>query len=353
MNKTEAHNSIKKISVLLCAWLVCVGFAGCKATSHDEISPVATAQKEPYTPSTFVDRRQPGDLRVMSYNVNFDSIFPINNPAQAPKFARVMLAVDPDVLCLQEIRRPVEEVERLLERIMPLTDGRSWYVYKGYSNVIISRYPLMDEADKTIPPGQRGLAMALVDLPDDRYDVDLYVINNHFKCCGGEKNEGKRRLQADAVVSWVCDATLPGGEIDLPQGTAIVLTGDLNTVEGDQPLRTLLSGEVANTNLFAEVTQPDWDRTSLTDARPVQNNRGADDYTWRDDHTQFKPSRLDYVIYSDSVIEAVHRYILNTTTMTAQELQLTDLQVFDVTLDQTGAEFDHLPVIVDFRMSAP
>ena len=60
--------------------------------------------------------------------------------------------------------------------------------------------------------------MCLVDLPDDRFSNDLYVMNNHYKCCGGF--DARRQEQSDALVNWQRDARTPGGFITLPAGTA-------------------------------------------------------------------------------------------------------------------------------------
>lgn len=53
---------------------------------------------------TFIDRQLPSDLRVVSYNVYWDTIFPAISPVQAAKFERVINALKPDILHLQEIR---------------------------------------------------------------------------------------------------------------------------------------------------------------------------------------------------------------------------------------------------------
>ncbi len=168
-------------------------------------------------PSTFLERPDSSDLRVVSYNVYWDKIFPDEDQQQAEKFIRVVKALDPDVLNLQEIRRDAADVVAVMNAALPLPNGKSWHAFKGYTNVIVSKYPLKMTADRTDPPGQRGLAMALVDLPDDRFAVDLYVLNNHFKCCGDTENDRQRQQQSDAVINWVRDACTAGGAIDLPQ----------------------------------------------------------------------------------------------------------------------------------------
>lgn len=302
----------------------------------------------------FIDRQAPGDLRVVTYNVHFDDIFPAKNQAGAEKFQRVLKALDPDVIALQEIRdNTTEAVDELLKRIDPApAGGRKWHVYKGGWNVIASKYPLSATRAELAPSAKplRDPAVALVDLPDDRFERDLYVLNSHFKCCGGEENDPQRQRQADTVVAWLRDACTPGDAFDLPEQTPIVIVGDLNLVGGPQVLETLLTGDIQEEEVCGVDFAPDWDRTPMTDARPLHNGVGPDDYTWRNDNDQWDPGRLDYVLYTDSVLEVVQSFVLNTTTLTDEQLAAAGLQKFDVTLDVEGREFDHLPVVADFRL---
>jgi len=59
---------------------------------------------------------------------------------------------------------------------------------------------------------------------------------------------------------------------------------------------------------------------------------------------------LDHIIYTDSVLTATNQFVLNTVSMTAEERMATGLQELDITLDQVGRNYDHLPVVVDFRV---
>jgi endonuclease/exonuclease/phosphatase family metal-dependent hydrolase len=287
----------------------------------------------------------------MSYNVGWDSIFPGVDPRQAEKFQRIILAVDPDLLALQEIRKSASDVAELLDAIAPLPDGQQWHVFKGQAGVIASKYPLRMLSDRIDPPSYRDPVAALVDLPDDRFEVDLYVLNNHFKCCDGEKNDPIRQQQADAVASRLRDVRTTGGELDLPPGTPVVVVGDLNLVGGFGPLETVLSGDIADERRYGPDLAPDWDGTWLCAAHPLHNAVGPDDYTWRDDNSEFAPSRLDFVIYTDSILESLNAFVLNTTQMSEDELLRSGLSRYDVAEDELGRRFDHLPVVVDFKVA--
>lgn len=310
---------------------------------------------------TFIDRQQTTDLRVVSYNILNDSIFPNVNAVQADKFERVLAALDPDILNLQEISvGRSEDVRILMNTLAPLPGGASWFTYQSGGPVIASKYPLSLKASNT-PPGQYRTNLALVDLPNDLYEVDLYVMNNHFVCCNTSEPPGpldprerERQRQADALVNWMRDARNVGGLIDLPHGTPMLVVGDLNIINDPDildPLGTLLSGDIFDELIFGADSPPDWDGSFATDAHPLHNGVGPDDYTWRDDNGPFQPGRLDYILYTDSVIQEANKFVLNTVDMTSVERLATGLQEFDITVDLEGVAYDHLPVVVDFRIA--
>jgi endonuclease/exonuclease/phosphatase family metal-dependent hydrolase len=341
------------------------------ATSAQALPPpppqVPAAAKQPPATTgasgTFVDRHAQADLRLVSYNVLWNNIFVEVSPEGADKFVRVMRALNPDIVCLQEIgwrsyleeRQPerawsAADVVHIMNAILPLGDGATWHAHHGNDNIIVSRWPLELTATDTKPPGDRRQAMALVDLPDASFGFDFYIMNNHYKCCGGTDNDPRRQKQSDAIAAWIRDARTPGDEIDLADGTAIAVVGDLNIVGGFQPVQTLLDGDIINEAAYGPDFPPDWDDSEMADLHPVHNTEGPDDYTWRNDNDEWDPGRLDYIIYTDSTLEVVRSFILNTTTMSDSDLAATGLQRYDVTVDQEGREFDHLPLVADFRI---
>ncbi len=322
--------------------------------------PVPIPPREPT--GTFLDRPDAaGVFRVVTYNIKWNSIFPAVSKEGAEKFSRVLRALDPDVIGLQEIgRHPSErdnpaaktwtadDVRQLLDQLRPLPGGARWHAYGANSNVIASKYPLRMTSDRVRPPNERGPAIALVDLPTAKGPRGLYVINTHHKCCDGTKNDPRRQVQSDAIMAWVRDARQPGGEVDLEDRTGVVILGDFNLVGGQQPLVTLTDGDIVDEQRFGADFKPDWDETALTDAKPMHNIDGSESWTWRDDNQPFEPGRLDFIVYTDSVLEAVKKFALNTTAMTDEELEAAGLQRWDVCKDDIGREYDHLPLVVDF-----
>jgi endonuclease/exonuclease/phosphatase family metal-dependent hydrolase len=305
---------------------------------------------------TFIDRALPTDLRVMSYNVHEDSIFPDTSTSRAAKFSRVVRSLVPDVINLQEIYSHTSaEVASLMNNLLPLGAGATWHAHQAFDSVIVSRFPLLLQRTNTAPASPRSIAIALVDLPNSNYARDFYLMNNHFKCCGdvGGSEDAERQRQADALASWMRDARTPGGSLNLPSGTPMAVVGDLNIVGSMSPLNTLLSGNIVNETSYGADSPPDWNASPLTDARPLHNGVGPADYTWRDDASNFDPSRLDFMLYTDSVVSIGKKFVLNTVAMSAADRAAAGLQTYDVTVDNSGITYDHLPLVVDFRFPQP
>src|SRR5688572_15802699 len=310
--------------------LVGMALAGFAVACSEEESraPSSSGAFEPLARATggLLERADPEALRLVSYNVRWNSIFPEVDARRAERFARLARALDPDVLCLQEIGVHPEELDRpdarrwsaadvveLLEVLLPGRGG--WHAFQGGDNVIASRFALSRTRSRTRPEAERSQAIALVDLPDERFAVDLYLLSNHFKCCDPERFDALRQQQADAIAAWLRDLRSPGGAEDLPRGTPFAVVGDLNLVGSLRPLETLLAGDVHDERRYGADFAPDWDASALSDLRPLHNARaGAPDWTWDGGSERFPPSRLDFVVYSDSVLEVAHSLVLDTTT---------------------------------------
>ena len=302
---------------------------------------VAVSAVSPVFAQTFLDRQDADSFRMVSYNVHFDDLFDSSNGRA--QLQRMIGALDADVYNFQEaFDTSASDVVAMFNTFSPLGGGQAWRAHKGRNQLIISRHDLsLQQTD--VPNGSRGIAMAQVDMPDLFFANDMYVLNNHFPCCN---NESGRQSEADAISAWIQDAITTGGDFDLAQDTAIAVLGDLNIVNGPNSLNTLINGNGSS---------PDWDGTSLADSHPFHNATGSDDWTWRNDNSQFDPGVLDYILFTDSVLEMNHGFILNPSQMSAADLQASGLLATDFKLDQTSGtsgEFDHLPLVVDFAPNA-
>jgi len=305
---------------------------------------LATGVLPPYA-TIALDKMDPTFLRLVTYNVLHEGL--VERPAV---FDRILEALEPDIICFQELWDTSEmTIRNRLDSILPLGGGAHWQVHKNSGTVLAAKWPLSMQADDTIPSTQRGQAMALVDLPDADYDTDLYVISAHYKCCGGmgTSEDQRRQTQSDANVNWFRDLREPSGHVNLPADTPFLIAGDLNLVGGPQPLETLLGGNIIDESTFGSDSAPDWDGSRLA-AFVALHNAGPAAYTWRSDTSYFAPGRLDYVVFTDSVMHAAKRFVLNTQDMIAEDLAAHDLQSQD-----TADASDHLPIVVDFNLGEP
>jgi endonuclease/exonuclease/phosphatase family metal-dependent hydrolase len=302
-------------------------------------------------------------IRVLNWNVKQNSIFAPDG-ARHESFLRIAAALSPDILCLQEIDRPNAE-ERLVEIMSNAVPGHTWAAHSVADNVVVSRFELLRlEGSEVVPyplphlgldDFHYGQAAVLVDVPDRISQRDIYLICVHNRSRNGPENMAMRQWQSDAIAGSL--RHLQGPEFDggLPSGTPIVILGDLNvlTNEADdslQHLSTLITGNIIDETRFGPDHSPDWDGSDLVDLMPSHNGRGSQNYTWRDDQLPFAPGALDRILYTDSVMRATHSFVLNTTTMSRDELDRAGLQEDDVLYGGDLGNFDHLPMVVDFEL---
>ncbi len=267
-------------------------------------------------------RSDPSHLRVLSYNVLFDGCFERPEP-----FTRIFRALDADIVSLQEVfNHSASETREIFERIFP---GQRWHASGDARGIIASRYPIRDGG----PVGSRRRGgWALVAAPAG----DVLVINPHPPCCD---DDAGRQEEFDALAGWLRERKISGA---LALGTPIVIAGDMNLVGDARQLRTLLDGEIVDTGMFGAPHRPDWDGTSLADAAPYHLT-GREVYTWRNDRGPFAPGRLDYLVYTDSVLGLGRRFVLWTPDLSAAFLAEHGLE-----RDDTAVASDHLPVVGDF-----
>jgi len=288
-----------------------------------------------YTPIP-LGRQDPRHLRVVSYNVLFEGLFERPGP-----FMSILQALDPDIICFQEIwNHSAKETADLVALMLP---DAPWYAEKSHEGVIVSRYPILDSHPTDV---EQGNLWALIDLPDEQFAVDLSLINAHPPCC--EDNAG-RELELDAIAAWIRELQSPGGRELIP-GTPMVIAGDMNLVGYARQLEILLAGRIINQERYGPSHLPDWDGTALADVMPYHTT-GREAYTWRSINSydrSFSPGRLDYILYSDSVLELGNHFVLCTSEMSQEELTAAGLVVYD-----TAVASDHLPVVADFIFPVP
>lgn len=302
-------------------------------------------------------------IRLMAYNVerNF-----ITTASTDDEFQRIFQALTPDIIVFNEIDASLGSASvaaaAIKARLETYSPAATWNVHAGVSdgfirNAFASKYPVSLQITDTTPASEvRGVVAALVDLPDGTFgSTDIYVMGVHMKS-GGTTGIGgdhqRRQVAADAIIRWMADARTPGGNITLPTNTPMVLMGDMNVGfqgGGDEApyhaSRTVVDGDVFDEATYGPDSPPDWDGTSNRDAAPYDHSAtGSTSVASPRTQPSSNPaSRLDRIIYTDSVLRMESRFILRTATMSAAARAAAGLNSGD-----TVTAADHLPCVVDF-----
>ncbi len=276
-------------------------------------------------------------VRLLTWNTLFDGLLDIN---RRPHFKQVLVALQPDIITFNECwDMTAQQAASFVNEALPLGNFQSWKSAKLVDgNITVSRWPILE--NWAFFPEHR-LHASLIDLPNDQYSKDFLVINGHLRCCS---SNSERQLEADAFASFIMDAKLPGGDIELPEGTPFVLSGDMNLVGWRQQYTTLVTGDIVNNNVFGNDAPLDWDGTDLLDVLPLQADQRMA-HTWHEEGSQYPPSRLDFQFCSNSVMEAKKAFVLNTAIMPSVRLDFYDLEA-----DNTLLAADHLPLVADFEI---
>jgi len=271
-------------------------------------------------------------IRVLTYNTLFDGI---TDPNLQGEYQRILQSINPNIITFSEcVSSSASQIKTRLDQWLPSSDPNGWYVVKDdYDLITASQWQILDswpEIDRQLP--------VLIDLPDS-YPNNLLITNSHLKCCDGNE---LRQLQVDEYAAFILDAKTPGGEITLEENTPIIYAGDLNLVGYGQQLSTLITGDIVNTDIYGQGGFLDWDNTNNKDLAPAHSDKNFS-YTWNNEYSEYTPSRIDYIIYSDAVIEAKKSFVVSTIEMSPERLLEANLQEND-----TYYSSDHLPVVMDF-----
>lgn len=275
-------------------------------------------------------KEEPGDLRITTQNVTQDGPW---TTGYGERFGRMYQAVAPEILNFQEIYGHTHvETRNMVESWLPSGPEEMWYSMGNSDCHTVSRYPLA---------GVWFLDDNLVVLLDTTpvLGTKLLIINAHLPCC--DYDEG-RQYEVDRILWFLRDAVTEGGSVTLEEDTAILITGDMNFIGLSQQLTSLLTGDIVDEATHGPDFNPDWDGTDLTNLiSRMTEKRTA--YTWRKDWSYYWPGHLDYMIYSDSVIQPGNHYIVYTPEMSADSLAANGL------LSNDSYVSDHLVVCADFR----
>lgn len=240
-------------------------------------------------------------------------------------------------------------------------------------NAVISRYPFVDlngdgNATASDMPiflgdkyaigfdgGIRGWINAEIDLPDATYAGDLVIGNSHFKA-GGSSSDQDQRIRAAQNIAYFIDHIYNGagtGTVDpndvifdnvtmlLDEDTVVITGGDLNQDESGAskgPVAWVAEAAVAGG------TSDGTDR----DGSDMTFDAATDPFTGND-ATIGSSSKLDYLLYQDSIASSRREFVFNTSTVTGGGgQQPPEIASAFFSNGLSGIAADHRPVVVDF-----
>ncbi len=260
-------------------------------------------------------------VRVVSWNVRHAS--PESNPEP---FARVLQALDPDIILVQEWTNDgaaslASWATGMLGTRAGEEDLTPWNAVASdaWGVAVLSRHPITPASKLATLPGAQNpvrFVAARVQTPSGR----VLATSVHLKCCGGgEGSEEATRVAEAEAINAILRPLAAGDEV-------VVVTGDFNLVGTRNPLDRLGDGLAKRGGRLEPA-----DALCLGDASYA---------TWRDAESDFTPGRLDYALVSISPEAA---FVFDTSL-------LTDVALARLGLDRTDTDAsDHLPLVVDLR----
>jgi endonuclease/exonuclease/phosphatase family metal-dependent hydrolase len=279
-------------------------------------------------------KTQSDHLRVMSYNTELDGLF---DAVRGPIQQKLIKAANPDVICLQEVYdHSVQEVIAVMNSTIPLPNNKSWQGFKtNPDEITLTRY----KADAYESLNGNNISLLTVEASGSK---PLVIFNNHLPCC--EKDD-ERQNEIDALLKRHRDMKANGGNtFAYAKNTPTIILGDMNMVGLSQQQKSLLTGDIFNESAYGSDYKMDWDNTDMEDAKPFVPNTPIA-YTWYSLGSGYVPGRLDYMLYTGSVMTLKNSFVLETSTIDATTLQTNNLEP-----DDSHNAADHLPVIADFLM---
>lgn len=287
-------------------------------------------------PVTPLPRTGDGSLRLAAWNVLFGEIFD-TSPAVTAAYDRILTALAPDLISFEEIWD--QSAAQLVTRLNQLVPEQGpWTAVKlDAGNIIAARFPIRQSW--LVQSGYRETA-ALVDVSAVLGDSLLFIAN-HLRCC---QANAERQDEADGLIQFLHNARNPGGAITLRAGTPMVLVGDFNLVGDGQQYATLMHGNIVDNASYGPDSPPDWDGGPLADLVPTFPHR-PEAATWWDNGSTYSPGRLDMILYTGSVLEALRGGIVATPFLTPELLSAWGLQSGDA-----WTASDHFAVWGDFRL---
>lgn len=276
------------------------------------------------------------DIRVLAYNVQHNLL----DAGTDVRFARIINTVNADIVTFSECSE-VSESE-MMNYFEEHIDHPVWYTNKMNDLLVVTKFPVLQSWSVT-----NKVAASLIDLPDEFYSTDFLSIYAHPPCCG---NDSGRQEDFDATIAFIQDLQSAGGVGEVAFNTPFTFSGDMNLVGYAEQYLTILNGTISNTSQYGEGGFPDWDDTPISDVICRLTERTSS-HTWRKNTPnlgpgEYAPGRLDFIFYSNSVLDVTKSYTLATREMSPEVLIQNGLDV-----DDTYLSSDHLPIVSDFALT--
>lgn len=248
-------------------------------------------------------------------------------------------------------------------------------------NVILSRYPFADCNGDTkstysnlfvsLPdayaPGTlanpviRGVQVAEIDLPDERFPGDMVVLNCHLKS-GSAASDLAERLAAGQNIAYFIDHWYNGAGLGVPDPHAKIFDSPVPT--GILPAQTpvVIGGDWNEDELSNGRKGPaDWIRLASVTGGSDGTDRDRSDGRYDDARNACNPadrstqssSKLDYLEWQDSIASAVREFVFNSATIPSGcgGAYPDELMNYPATPSvASGFASDHRPVIVDLAL---
>lgn len=288
-------------------------------------------------------RRSDGTLRIAHWNVA-DNTF----RARPEGFARLLAAVDPEILTLSELPGDVSEaeVQAFFDRA-PLNTRGHWRFVLGRGGgrqravVAVRNLPLSPAqplVDVRYPPAVLAQLQGLVPVPTIELEASrglsavgawvdapggqLLVVSLDLQSAGwiNSPQDHLRQVQARIIRDRIDDALAA-------RMAPTIVGGDLNLVGSAQPLATLASSRHSGAHLAA------------VDARRLGERTLT---TWRHGSQPFTPGRLDYVL-----VPAEGAAIARAFALTTEDLDADTLGQLGLEVGLSASVSDHLIVVAD------
>ena len=272
--------------------------------------------------NTALPAPSPGELRTLSWNLEHGG-----HLTTPPPFARLLRAVEPSLLLLQELSpdESAETLEAWLNEHLP--NERPWraVVSGGRMPVgvafagAIEAVPGLDPVRRPMPGGDRAIrgVGGIVEFGGRR----VLAVSVHLKCCGsiGSSEDATREAEVAAIRDAIREAVERHAADRRIEG--IVVGGDFNLV-GSREILLLASERI------------DLDGSDLKTA-DLASPDGRFVQTWGHERSPFMPGQLDFLLYSNSTLERLRGLVIDARAMLGGE-------------GSFSGPSDHRPLVGDF-----